>query len=192
MNFLDLIALLAIGYGAIKGFFNGMVKEIIGFISVILALWIGMRIAFLFADYYKGNAGLPDRYIPFLAFLSAFLLVLVAILLLARLIDTMVSATALTVPNKLGGAAFGGLKLAFLVGALFCVVGHANYLPEETKNSSATYKPLTEYVSKVNEYSFALLPGAKNVFAEMKTYFSDIAEKTLAADSIPETQGKKP
>jgi membrane protein required for colicin V production len=180
---LDLLAVVAIGYGLIKGFFNGMVKEIFNLVAVVVGLWLGMRIAFLFANYYKDNTELSQRYIPFLAFLTAFILILACILLLSRMIDRWLDSSALNLPNQLMGALFGGLKWAFIIGTFLSLIGNSQYLSEASKESSAAYKPLTAYCSAVNQYTIALIPGAGNVYTEMKDYFLDMAHQATAPDS---------
>lgn len=183
MNLLDLVAAIVVGYGLVKGFFNGAVKEIFNLIAVVVGLWAGMRIAFIFADYYKSHTEISQRYVPFLGFLTAFLLILAGLLLLGRLIDRRLDNSALNLPNQIAGAVLGGAKWAFILGTFLSVIGHSQYLSDPVKKGSLSYAPLTEFCAGVNEYTIALVPGAGNVFTEMKDYFLDMAHQATAPDS---------
>lgn len=174
MNYIDLIAAVAIGYGMFKGFSRGLIAELTGLLGVIVGIWAGLRLAFIFADYYAENTQIPGDIIPFLAFLTAFLLALAGVYLLGRVIGFIANQVALGLPNKLAGGLFGGLKFAFILGALLSILGNSKVLPETATEGSATYPYLKGYVEKVNEYSIALVPAARNVFEEMDGYFTGL------------------
>ena len=177
MVVLDILAAIAIGYGLIKGFSNGLVKELAGLIGIILAIWAGFRLAFIFADYYTETFEVPDAAIPFIAFLTAFILMLILVLLLGRLLDKLLEKAKLSTLNKLAGALFGGLKLAFIMGILIGLIGKSGIVSNQAKKESYTYPYLVGYCEVVTEYSVGLIPAAKNVFKDMDGYFLELKEK---------------
>lgn len=191
LTFIDIIAAVGIGFGLIRGWSNGIIKEVAGMIGVVLGIWAGFRFAFIFADYYKENFELPENVIPFLAFLTAFILVLVIVLFAGKALKFLLDKTNLTVLNKAAGALFGGLKLAFLIGSLITLVGKAGFIQEETKNQSITYPYLSVYVEGVMEYSVGLIPAAKNVFKDMDEYFDGLGVPGIPQEENPLSQPKQ-
>lgn len=189
VNFIDIVVAVAIGWGLFKGFSNGVIKEIAGLLGVIVGIWAGLRLAFIFADYYRENWELPEKFVPFLAFFTAFALGLLAIFLIGRLLSKLLDAAMLGMVNKVAGAVFGGLKWALIVGSLFSILGNSAILPQETRDNSATYPYLTAYTKGVHEYSVGLIPAAKNVFAEMETYFTGI--DSVQSDTLPAPSFRK-
>jgi membrane protein required for colicin V production len=190
MNFIDIIVLVAVGYGAFKGFRNGMIFEIAGLLGLIVGIWAGLRLAFIFADYYKENFELPGKWIPLLAFMTAFLLGMGGVWLAGRLANGLVKTVQLGIVNTIAGAVFGGLKWAFLVGTFLTLIGNSMVLPKEVQESSATYPIVTAYCSAVQGYSIGLLPKARNVFEDVDQYFVSLdsthrAQDSLATDSLP-------
>ena len=125
LTFIDIIAAVAIGFGFIRGWMNGFIKEIAGLVGIILGVWAGLRLAWIFADYYRENFEVPETVIPFIAFLTAFLLVLLAVVLIGRILRKILEKAALSGFDKIAGALFGGLKLAFLIGTLIGMIGKA-------------------------------------------------------------------
>lgn len=188
MNFFDIIALVILGYGAYKGYRNGVILEVAGLLGVVIGFWAGMRLAFIFANYYRDTFKVPENWIPALAFFTAFAIGLGAVFLAAKAATTLLKTAQLNLPNRLAGATFGILKWAFLFGSLVSIIGDSQFLGNDVKESSKVYPVLNTYCSVVQGYSIGLLPAAHNVFDDMEHYFVELdsvrnAEKGLPADS---------
>jgi len=188
MNFIDVVALIAIGFGVYRGFRNGIILELAGLLGLIVGIWAGLRLAFLFADYYRDNFDIPDNYIPLIAFLTAFLIGIGGVWLLGRVLNKFVNSVALGLPNKLGGAVFGGAKWAFMIGTALSLVGNSQVIPEETRESSTAYPILGAYCKAVQGYTIGLVPAASNVFSDVEEYFVglDSTRNVRKGDSIPD------
>lgn len=185
MNFIDIIVLVAVGYGIFKGFQNGVIYEVAGLLGLVVGVWAGMRLAFIFANYYKENFEVPAKWLPLLAFFTAFMLGMGAIWLSGRLVNGLVNTAQLGIVNRLAGAAFGLLKWAFIAGTFFSLIGNSMILTPEVQAGSATYPIVTGYCKVVTEYSIGLLPKARNVFDEMETYFVELdSTRRAGVDSV--------
>lgn len=189
LTYIDIVVLVAVGFGFIRGWTNGIIKEVAGMVGVILGLWAGLRLAWIFADYYRENFEVPEAVIPLIAFLSAFLLVLVGVILIGRLLKKILEKASLSGFDKIAGALFGGLKLAFIVGTLVGLVGKSGFLPSETKEKSVTYPYLIVFTEAVTDYSIGLIPAAKNTFGEMDEYFDGLrGDKSGSAGELGEQE----
>lgn len=174
MNFLDIVAIAALGWGAYKGFKNGLLIEVAGLLGLIVGFWAGMRLAFLFADYYRDHFHLPEKWIPAIAFFTAFAIAIGCIYLAAWAATKMLQTAQLNLPNRLAGGLFGILKWGFLVGALFTIVGTSQILSTETTEGSKSYSLLKGYSSAVQGYTIGLIPSARNVMDDMERYFVSV------------------
>lgn len=171
MNLIDVVALVAIGFGAWRGFRNGVIIEVASLLGLIVGVWAGLRLAFIFANYYRENFDLPDNYIPLLAFLSAFLLGIAAVYLVGRLLNSFVNSIALGIPNRLAGATFGAAKWAFLFGTVLTLVGNSLLISKETQEGSIAYPALSAYCKGVQGYTVGAIPAARNVLEDVESYF---------------------
>ena len=178
ISVIDIIALIAITFGLIRGLFTGFIKEIAGLLGLIVGVWAGLRLGFVFANYYKANFELPDKIIPAVAFLTAFALALTLVIVAGKLLKFVLEKTALSLFDKVAGALFGTLKMAFLVGTFFSLIGKSGILSEETKTNSLTYGFVTKYAEIAQEYTIGLIPAVKNVFTELDEYFGDLSDST--------------
>ena len=184
MNFIDIIAIIALGFGAYRGFRNGIILELAGLLGLIVGIWAGLRLAFIFADYYKENFDIPDNYIPLIAFLTAFLIGIGAVWLAGRLLNKFVNSVALGLPNRIGGAVFGAAKWAFIAGTVLSLIGNSEVISKETRESSTAYPMLGAYCKAVQGYTIGLIPAASNVFKDVEEYFVEM-DSTRARQGQP-------
>ena len=149
MNYLDLILCGLIAYGAVKGFFKGLIIEA----ASLLALLLGVVCALLFssalndllATYFKDSSLPPAGVI----FIGIFIAVIIAVNLLARLITKVLKMAALGFVNRVFGALFGGLKFALALSALLLLIDQFSFLFQyfdtEILDESYLYKPLKSF-----------------------------------------------
>ena len=149
MNYLDLILGGLIAYGAVKGFFKGLIIEA----ASLLALLLGVVCALLFssalndllATYFK-DASLPPAGV---IFIGIFIAVIISVNLLARLITKVLKMAALGFVNRVFGALFGGLKFALALSALLLLIDQFSFLFQyfdtEILDESYLYKPLKSF-----------------------------------------------
>jgi membrane protein required for colicin V production len=121
LHWVDAALLAVLGLSVLVGIFRGLVFELMS-----LAGWL---VAYVAAVWYAPAAaphipvGAPDSAINHAAaVLVVFIVALIAWGLLARLVRMAISATPLTVPDRLLGAAFGLLRGVVLLMAVATVV----------------------------------------------------------------------
>lgn len=109
MNWLDILLLIVLGVSVLASFRKGFTREIIGLVSVVLALLLGA--------WFYGMAGaflLPYVSSPAVAHFAGFFLVFFGVLLLGGLggylAGRFLRVTGLSVFDHLLGAAFGLLR----------------------------------------------------------------------------------
>lgn len=140
MCWLDWVLLLAVGAAAIRGFFRGFVIEVSTLLAWVLGIWAAIHLS----DRVGEQVGLgADKQV--LAFGLTFLLVLVAVHLLARAITKAIDMAELSIPNKVMGVVFGAVRSAFVLSVVLNVL-HAIPTAEEKLDAfsegSALYGPI--------------------------------------------------
>jgi membrane protein required for colicin V production len=122
LNYLDYIILVILALFLVRGYLKGI---IIGLAS-IAALVLGIYIAVHFSNYLDATLMehlRPSRkWIPILSFSITFLLVVLAVMLVAKLTEKLVDVVGMGFFNHLGGAALGLLKGVILVSILIFIL----------------------------------------------------------------------
>ncbi len=149
VNYLDIIISVLLLYGMVKGYSNGIIKEITNIISVFLAIYIGIHFSELIHPHI--NSYVINDYtkaIPLLAFLFVFIIILIIIKSIGELINRLTRLLALGLISRLLGAVFGILKLLVICCFLLLLVMDYGLIDKQTQKGSVLVAPI-ERISKV-------------------------------------------
>ena len=152
MNYIDVIILLPLVYGAYKGFSLGLIVEMSTLFALVLGVFISLRYAVNVEGFLKDFVALPESYAYYIAFAVTFLLVIIVMHLLGKLLIDMVS---LGLFNKLFGIVLGVLKAAIVVCVVLFIVNaldvRYDFISAKTKGDSLLYKPFVNFANGVYE-----------------------------------------
>ena len=149
MNYLDIIIAVPLLYGLIKGFSNGLVKEV----TSLLALFIGVYVAINFSEFLEPKfIDILDGYqefVPVLAFGVLFLVSVLCIKAIGFVVDKVTKALALSIFSRVFGGIFGFLKVVVIFSFLLFVITDYNLVNKQTKNGSVLFEPLTDVAKAI-------------------------------------------
>jgi len=185
MNFIDIIAAIGLGYGAFVGFRNGVVREIAGLLGLVIGVWAGLRLGFIFASLLNEKLGIDGNFLPLLGFLVAFLIGIAAVYFVGRMTSTLINSVGIGLPNKLGGLIFGAAKWAFLLGTGLTLVANSGFITEEQRKGSLSYPFLHTFSVKTQDYTIGLVPAATNVLDDVGEYFIELDSTRRVKEGLP-------
>lgn len=148
MSIIDIIILVPIAFGLIRGLMNGLVQELTVLVALVLGvigakMWspeLGQRLSEAFTW--------SDKVSTAVAYAVILFTITVGLGLLGRLLTRILRAASLGGLNRLFGALFGALKWAIIVGAIFAVTDMFNdkiqIIKPEAKEASALYQPIQQ------------------------------------------------
>jgi membrane protein required for colicin V production len=149
MNYLDIIIAVSLLYGLIKGFSNGLVKEV----TSLLALFIGVYVAINFSEYLEPKfIDILDGYqefVPVLAFGILFLVSVLCIKALGFIIDKLTKALALGIFSRVLGGVFGVLKVVVIFSFLLFFFIDYNLVNKQAKEDSVLFEPLADLAKTI-------------------------------------------
>lgn len=145
MNFVDIIILIPLIWWTYRGFAKGFVIELASVGALILGIFVANEFSYFMAGILDENFDMDPQYVHLFAFAITFLAVVVAVHFVARMVDKLVKAVALSIPNRIAGAAFGFVKVAFILSVVLVVLNQIDrddkYLSAENKKGSLLYQP---------------------------------------------------
>src|ERR1700685_2166190 len=146
MNTFDIIIIVLLLIGAVRGFMKGFVYEIATLGSLFLGMFVAFKLAYLVQPTLRKIGNMDAHLLAVLSFILMFLIVIVGMYFLAKLFTSLIDKAGLGVFNKLMGALFGILKFAFIISILIYFFNHFNekhhYVSQEKKTSSKLYQPI--------------------------------------------------
>lgn len=153
MNHVDFILAIPLAIGAIRGFSRGFILEAASLIGLVA----GVFVAALFADI-TGKVILEmmdwnPMAVKILAFVISFVLVIVAVHIVARFIEKIFKVTGLNIFNRVAGVAAGALKIAFVLSVFLIFFNHLNrnnfLMSDETRDGSFLYNKVAAFVPSI-------------------------------------------
>ena len=144
MNYLDIIIAVPLLYGLIKGFSNGLIKEV----TALLSLVVGVYFAINFSEYLEPKVvavlGGYEEFVSVIAFAVLFVVSVLCINTLGFVIDKLTKALALGIISRVLGGVFGLLKVVVIFSFLLFVITDYNLVDEKTKKESVLFEPLED------------------------------------------------
>lgn len=156
MTWLDIVILLPLLIGLVRGTMRGLITEIIAIAAVILG-FIGAKIwGQVFSAWLLSQFTWPQPVCDAVAYALLFLGIAIALNIAGRLLSKLLKAINLGWINRVLGATFGLLKWAFIVLAIvFCVNKldqQFKFLQPELKKQSIIYPEAVKLADKALDY----------------------------------------
>ncbi len=179
MNWLDIVVLLIVAASVFASFRNGLSREVIGLISVMLALLLGIWFYGTVAGYLQPHVSTRTA-----ANLGGFFLVFIGVLLLGHFVGYLVGkflrVTKLSIIDHLLGAGFGALRGALISVAL--LMGIMAFSPGDRPPAALVHSRLAPYVAKAAHVFADVAPhelkqGFRKTYAEVKSAWGTAVEE---------------
>ena len=175
--FVDVVCLVLLIMAIFKGLRNGLIIGIFSFLAFIIGLAAALKLSAVAAEYIGSNTNIGHRWIPFLAFVAVFLIVVFLVRLGAKALEGVIQIAMLGWLNKIGGVLLYAFIYFFVFSIIVFYVDQLNLIKEETLEASFAYPYIKPLAPKVIDTLGYILPFFKNMFAELQLFFDDISKK---------------
>ncbi len=118
MNYLDIILAVLLILGLFRGLKNGLFVELASLIGLVAGIYGAVHFSYYAADFLQNKTDWDPNTVNLAAFAVTFLIIVIAISMLARLLTQIAKLAFLGLVNRLTGALFGLLKTAFILSVL--------------------------------------------------------------------------
>ncbi|MEX0780055.1 MAG: CvpA family protein [Balneolales bacterium] len=162
MNLLDIIILAPLLLFAFQGYRNGLIRELLGAVGLILAIFFSFQYMADLSAYLIVQMDTDSAFVPYFSFGIIFLLVLLAVQIVIYLIEGILRITFLSLPNRLLGSLFSALKAGLVISIILLLFSGFN-LPEEKVVSDSLFYPYIIQLAPETYNTLAkIYPGATN------------------------------
>ncbi len=148
MNYIDFIIIIILAFGLLRGFADGLVKEVASLAALILGIWGAIKFSNFTAARLYEWFDMTGNYVGIIAFVITFLVIVVAIHFVGLIADRFVHAVALGFLNRLLGLVFGLFKTALILSVIFVVLNAIDakrpFLPRDKIERSKFYNPIAD------------------------------------------------
>lgn len=187
MNFLDIILICIVAIFLIRGFFRGLVQEIISLCAVILAIYLAANFQHLLAPHLELYIESTIT-VSALAYIILFFGTLIVSWLVAKAVRSMLEIALLGWVDRLTGALFGAIE-GVLIG-LIILMFLQSFAPESTWLTESRIAPrsqhLLEFVGDLTPDSMRDVLRSKGINIPTAQEALDSAKEAVGLDDSPE------
>ncbi|MFZ0489343.1 MAG: CvpA family protein [Salegentibacter sp.] len=146
MNTVDIILALILLYGFIRGFMRGFLGEVASLIGIIAGIFGAIHFSYFAGEFLRRHLDWDPEYVYLLAFAITFLVIVIAISLVGKVLTKIAGLAALGMLNRIFGAFFGFLKVAFVLSVILMFFNASRQdfelIPDKTLENSVLLPPV--------------------------------------------------
>jgi len=195
MNWLDAVLLFIIALSVIHGFRKGLSRQIIGLVSVVIAILIGLWTYGLAGHWLEPHVG-SRRAANFAGFALVFIAVMIAGALVGYVVHKFIKFTGLSFFDRVFGAVFGVVRGTLISVAI--ILGIMAFSAEGKPPASVVDSRVAPYAVHAARVFAAMAPhemreGFHRTYTQVKSAWSGGLEKSLEKKlrELPKTEKEK-
>lgn len=173
MSILDIALLVLLILGLARGFTRGFFVELASLVALIAGIYGAFHFSNFAASFLKDRVDWNENSVNIMAFVITFVIIVLVISLAGKALTKIADFAMLGLLNKILGAAFGGLKVAFILSVILIVLDKMNanvpFVKEKDQQESVLYNPIKSLIP-------AIFP---NVIVNGKPIGDDIKEENV-------------
>lgn len=151
MEMIDIVLSVILLLGIIKGYRNGFFVELASLVSILLGIYVAIRLSFITKSYLEKEVSWDPKTIQVVAFAITFIAVVFAVSCLAKAFTTMANFASLGFLNNVLGALLGVFRMILVLSIVLNLFQKIKFekcfLSNENKEKSTLY-PIIQEVSK--------------------------------------------
>lgn len=168
MGTLDIVLLILLGLGAVKGYLQGLIVEFFSFLAFFVGLFLALELTLPVANRFFGSSAYFEI-IAVCVFIGLFILLSMAIKVGAKALKKVVDFTFFGTLDNLAGGIAGILKWAFIISIVFWVLDSVGFeFVERYADDSLIFPYIVPIGPKIFGWLSEILPFFKDLIDSME------------------------
>jgi membrane protein required for colicin V production len=185
---IDLLFLLAAGYGFFIGYSRGIVQTVFTALSYMFGLMAAFKFAPIVTSVLVGLFNNNSALMVVVGFAVAFFVTIIIIRLISQGIEEMLQVAHVNIVNQFVGGVFMAAVIVLIYSVLVWFSDEAHLMEEKTKEQSISYSFLKTYPMRAKKVGVAFMPVFQNFWDQSVEMMDKIKtkgeEKTDVAPNI--------
>ncbi len=177
MAFLDIAYVIILILAVVKGYQRGLIVGVFSFVAIIIGLAAAIKLSTVVAGYLGETIKVSETWLPVIAFILVFIVVVLLIRLGANMIQKTVEIAMLGWVNRLGGILLYIAIFTIVYSILLFYAEQVQWIQPDSIQESVTYSFIQPWGPKVINGLAIVVPLFKDMFAELQVFFDGIAQK---------------
>jgi len=174
---IDIIFLILMLIAVFRGVQRELVVAIFSVIACVVGLAAAIKLSAVVADHLKADAHVHTKWLPILAFISVFVVVVFLVRWIANLVEAALNFVLLGWINKLGGITLYVALFIAVFSVLLFYGSRAHLISQQAIADSKVYPFIAPWGPSIIDGLGNIVPFFKNMFKELEDFFSNVAKK---------------
>lgn len=153
MSVIDIVLGALLIFGIIRGFMKGLFVEIASLAALVAGVYGAIHFSHYASDKLGDIVDWSEKYVNVAAFAITFFIIVLLVSLTGKAFTKLADFAALGILNKILGAAFGGLKVGFILSIVLIIFSHTNrnieFVSQDKLDNSVLYSPVKELATLI-------------------------------------------
>lgn len=163
MNWLDITLLCLAGIGLVKGLFDGIIKQVVSLIALLVAIFFCGKVALWLRGYIVALGWFPPEGVTIISYIAGFMLIVGVLVLAGEVVSRVVDVTPLSIVNHLIGGLFGLILMILFISLslnmLELIDKGSVLISREAKVESRFYYSIKEIITTIYPSSLFIFEG---------------------------------
>jgi membrane protein required for colicin V production len=168
-----IILILAI----IQGWRKGLILALFSLVCGLIGLAAAVKLSAILATHMKSTLHMTTRWLPVLAFILVFLLVIWIIHMAAKMLENLIRLILLEWLNKLGGILLFILLYISIYSILLFYGTQTHVISKQTVQDSHFYSLIAPFGPAVIRVITGIIPYGQDMFTALEGFFGKIARQ---------------
>ncbi len=168
---IDIIVIILLVYGGIKGFQKGLIVAIFSILAFIIGIAAAIKLSAVVAGQLGRSVKIPEQWLPVISFSLVFFVVVLLVKLGASAIQRVINMAFLGSVNRIGGMILYAALFIFIFSVILFYADQVTIIKPATKEASVTWKYVHPLGPKVIEALGKVIPIFKDMFTGLQEFF---------------------
>jgi membrane protein required for colicin V production len=172
---IDILFYFIIILAIIQGWRKGLIVSFFSLICGLVGLAAAVKISAVVADRMGSDMHMAGRWVPILAFVMVFILVLLLVRWGALLLKKIIHVVLLGWLDKLGGILFFLVLYISIYSIVLFYGARAGTISKQSIGNSAIYSTIAPFGPEIIRFITGFLPFGKDMFNTLESFFEKLS-----------------
>jgi len=177
IRMIDLVFYLVIVMALIQGWRKGLIMGLISVICGIIGLAAAVKLSAVVATHMKSGLHINGWWLPILAFLLVFILVILIIRWFGILLEKVIDLALLGWLNKLGGILLYIIFYLSVYSVILFYATRSGIISQKTTLNSRFYSLIAPFGPGIIRFITGFIPYGQDMFRALEAFFDRVAGK---------------
>jgi membrane protein required for colicin V production len=172
---IDIFFFVILFFAIIRGWKKGLILALFSLVCGLIGLAAAVKLSAVLATHMKSDLHMTNRWLPFIAFILVFVLVILIIQWAGRLLEKLISLAMLEWLNKLGGILLFILLYLSIYSIILFYGTQSQLITKQAMEDSHFYSLVAPFGPAIIRFITGFIPYGQDMFTALEAFFDKIS-----------------